>query len=168
MKPLGNTIFPKLRTLHFSNYIVDDVGDFSDQGTIGNNDQNFLDHPYLALIAIIQNSNVTLKNVRLNMDLFDYPNIISTCAAYCPNITHYKARIQNHSEMKQLLQLLKSCTQLEQLEITAEKWDLSDSDGMPWEIDLFFPEIGKLLPKTLKYFDIDGWSCTPSGLSNFF
>ncbi|CAB4479308.1 hypothetical protein RhiirA5_366065 [Rhizophagus irregularis] len=169
MKPLGNTIFPKLHTLYFSNYRVidDDLGDHPYQGIIQNNDQNIPDHPYLALITIIKNSNATLRNVRLNMDLVNYPNIISICATYCPNITYYKARIQNHSEMNQLLQLLKSCTQLEQLEITAEKWDSSVSIGLPWEIDLFFPEIGKLLPKTLKYFDIDGWSCTPLGLSNF-
>ncbi|CAI2196901.1 19876_t:CDS:1, partial [Funneliformis geosporum] len=163
MKPLANTIFPKLHTLYFSNYLlIEDVEDLNDQGIIPNDDQG-QDHPHLELIAIIQNANITLRNVRLNMDLLDYPNIITTCATNCPNITHYKARIQNHSEMNQLLLLLKSCTRLEKLEITAEKWECSDF-GLPWEIDLFFPDIGKSLPKTLKYLDIDGWSCTPLGL----
>ncbi|PKY53767.1 hypothetical protein RhiirA4_409298, partial [Rhizophagus irregularis] len=71
MKPLGNTIFPKLHTLYFSNYRVidDDLGDHHYQGIIQNNDQNLPDHPYLALITIIKNSNATLRNVRLNMDL---------------------------------------------------------------------------------------------------
>ncbi|CAG8436612.1 3951_t:CDS:1 [Funneliformis mosseae] len=166
MKPLATTIFPKLHTLYFSNYLLmEDIEDFNDQGMIPNNDQD-RDHPHLELIAIIQNANLTLRDVRLNMDLLDYPDIITICATNCPNITHYKARIQNHSEMYQLLQLLKSCTRLEKLEITAEKWECSDL-GLPWEIDLFFPELGKSLPKTLKCLDIDGWSCTPLGLSNF-
>ncbi|RIB11183.1 hypothetical protein C2G38_2104242 [Gigaspora rosea] len=150
MRPLANTIFPKLKTFYFSNYLFQD---------------DELDPPFTELISLIENSGSRLNELCLNMELKVYPNIINICSEWCRNLKHFKARIQTHSEVTQLLTLLSRSKQLESLEIIAEKWSTTSLCNI--QCDTFFPDIGNLIPQTLKYFGIDGWMCTPRGLECF-
>ncbi|CAG8648142.1 3584_t:CDS:1, partial [Acaulospora colombiana] len=162
MQPLATTVLPKLKTLYFSNFMFPDEDNSS---------------PHLELTAMIQNMNSNLEQLRLNMDLDSYPEIIQTCAKNCPNLTYFKAKIQNYDEINQLLVLIENCRKLVTLEILSEKWDFENDRedgrlgrndyGLPLLPLEFFPYMAQLTPSTLKYLEIDGWTCTPMELEIF-
>ncbi|CAG8710522.1 4245_t:CDS:1 [Dentiscutata erythropus] len=150
LRPLVDVTFPRLQVLE-----ITDVRDIY-----------YLDHhedstpPSEELNAIIRRANGTLREIRLNLELHFYPNIIDTIAECCPNLKVLAASIKDDEQIPELLNLLNSCKQLESLIIHGYNSNFFTADSI-------MPEIGSTIPETLRYLDLTKWTFKAPALKLF-
>ncbi|CAG8618287.1 6784_t:CDS:1 [Cetraspora pellucida] len=150
LKPLVFVTFPRLQVLE-----ITDVRDIY-----------YLDHhedntpPSEELNAIIRRTNGTLREIRLNLELHFYPSIIDTIAECCPNLKLLAASIKDDEQIPELLRLLSSCRQLESLIIHGYNSNF-------FTADYILPQIGAIVPETLRYLDLTKWTFKAPALKMF-
>ncbi|CAG8723793.1 2931_t:CDS:2, partial [Racocetra fulgida] len=137
LRPLVYVTFPRLQVLEITDvrdiYYLDDHEDTTP--------------PSNELTAIIRRTNGTLREIRLNLELHFYPNIIDTIAECCPNLKLLAASIKDDEQIPELLRLLSSCRQLESLIIHGYNSNF-------FTADYILPQIGAIVPETLRYLDL--------------
>ncbi|RIA92304.1 hypothetical protein C1645_765502 [Glomus cerebriforme] len=115
--------------------------------------------PPLALSSLITNNSDTLQEISLGLppiyDSQDDPKIIETIIERCKNLIKFDSHLQIH----QLKSLLISCNRLEKLVARGRE---------PLRVDEFLPDIGKIIPCSLRILIIHAiWSFTPNTLKEF-
>ncbi|CAG8461763.1 10267_t:CDS:1 [Diversispora eburnea] len=151
VKPLVNVNFPHLKILEITD--IHDAYDFEQEEAP--------DPPSEEIISIIRNANRQLRDVRLNLELHFYPGIIETVGISCPNLQTFAANIKTDEQVSELMNLLSSCRQLENLIICGYSW----SNFFP--ADYILPEIGAILPKMLTHLDLTKWTFEAEALRKF-
>ncbi|CAG8597162.1 28518_t:CDS:2, partial [Racocetra persica] len=150
LKPLVYVTFPRLQVLEITDvrdiYYLDDHEDTTP--------------PSNELNAIIRRTNGTLREIRLNLELHFYPNIIDTIAECCPNLKLLAASIKDDEQIPELLRLLSSCRQLESLIIHGYNSNF-------FTADYILPQIGAIVPETLRYLDLTKWTFKAPALKMF-
>ncbi|CAG8463376.1 6799_t:CDS:1 [Scutellospora calospora] len=150
LRPLVYVTFPRLQVL--------EITDIRDIYYLDLDEDNT--PPSEELNEIIRRANGTLREIRLNLELHFYPSIIDTIAAYCPNLKLLAASIKDDEQVPELLNLLSSCRQLESLIIHGYNSNF-------YTADYILPQIGSIMPETLRYLDLSKWTFKAPALKMF-
>ncbi|CAJ0912026.1 21002_t:CDS:2, partial [Entrophospora sp. SA101] len=102
-----------------------------------------------------------LEEIKLNLDLYYYVNLINIIAENCPNLKLFSANIKTDDTVNDLFNILMSCRFLESIIIfgTYKTTFLDVSD--------ILPQMGLLLPPTIKSLDITRWTFPSESLDLF-
>ncbi|GES88786.1 hypothetical protein GLOIN_2v1774651 [Rhizophagus clarus] len=110
---------------------------------------------------LIRNTNVNLQEIRLNLELHYYPGIIETIANNCPNLITFSGNVNNDERFEELIKLLECCKKLENLIIGGAHW------GNFFNVDDMLPQIGHLIPESLKHLELTKWTISGEPLNKF-
>ncbi|RIA95108.1 hypothetical protein C1645_758199 [Glomus cerebriforme] len=147
---LANVNFPHLKSIEFN-----DINVYEDEL-----DDEY-DPPSLELASLIHNANTHLQEIKLNLELHYYPGIIETIANNCPNLITFSGNVNNDEQFTELIKLLTCCKKLENLIICGNYWNNL------FPIDDMLPQIGHLIPESLKYLDLSKWTFSGESLNQF-
>ncbi|GBC10158.1 hypothetical protein RclHR1_09390014 [Rhizophagus clarus] len=150
MKALENANFPRLNSIE-----INDIHSYDDD------QDEEIDPPSSELANLIRNTNVNLQEIRLNLELHYYPGIIETIANNCPNLITFSGNVNNDERFEELIKLLECCKKLENLIIGGAHW------GNFFNVDDMLPQIGHLIPESLKHLELTKWTISGEPLNKF-
>ncbi|CAB4475476.1 uncharacterized protein OCT59_018373 [Rhizophagus irregularis] len=150
MRALENANFPRLKSIE-----INDIHTYEDD------QDEEIDPPSLELASLIRNTSVHLQEIRLNLELHYYPGIIETIAINCPNLITFSGNVSSDDRFEELIKLLECCKKLENLVICGAYW------SNLFHVDDMLPQIGTLIPESLKHLDLSRWAFSGGPLKNF-